>query len=239
MYDAAIGRWISQDPLGLQAGDANLYRYADNNPTNRSDPSGQQLLHAVPWLIARLVRKDAKLCGEVTATWEVQAIIPGLYKLVRFWNKLIDECPEPCPLPPRPYDLVRFSSRLIPEPPKPEPPAPGRQAWCPVVRQGFPERRQTEERIEILGNNPGAAPGRTTITLHLPRRGEESCSTKGFQLTSVSIIGQNAWQTKGFLHLRIRADWDCCGADAQVTEIKTNGVEVGHIPLITGKHRGE
>ena len=39
-YDAAIGRWTSQDPLGFAAGDANLYRYVGNSPTNATDPSG-------------------------------------------------------------------------------------------------------------------------------------------------------------------------------------------------------
>jgi RHS repeat-associated protein len=39
-YDAAIGRWTSQDPLSFDAGDANLYRYVGNSPTNATDPFG-------------------------------------------------------------------------------------------------------------------------------------------------------------------------------------------------------
>lgn len=39
-YDPASGRWISQDPLGFDAGDSNLYRYVNNAPTNEVDPSG-------------------------------------------------------------------------------------------------------------------------------------------------------------------------------------------------------
>lgn len=39
-YDPATGRWISQDPIGFAAGDANLYRYVGNSPTNATDPSG-------------------------------------------------------------------------------------------------------------------------------------------------------------------------------------------------------
>jgi RHS repeat-associated protein len=39
-YDCAVGRWTTQDPLGLPAGDANLYRYVGNGPTNMVDPSG-------------------------------------------------------------------------------------------------------------------------------------------------------------------------------------------------------
>jgi len=39
-YDAATGRWLSRDPIGFAAGDANLYRYVANNATNYIDPSG-------------------------------------------------------------------------------------------------------------------------------------------------------------------------------------------------------
>ncbi len=39
-YDSAIGRYISQDPLGFGGGDSNLYRYVGNSPTNGTDPTG-------------------------------------------------------------------------------------------------------------------------------------------------------------------------------------------------------
>ena len=39
-YDAATGRFLSEDSLGFDAGDANLYRYVGNAPTNGSDPFG-------------------------------------------------------------------------------------------------------------------------------------------------------------------------------------------------------
>jgi RHS repeat-associated protein len=39
-YDSFSGRWISQDPLGFDAGDSNLYRYVNNGPTGAIDPSG-------------------------------------------------------------------------------------------------------------------------------------------------------------------------------------------------------
>lgn len=38
-YDAKIGRFISEDPIGLLGG-LNLYQYAGNNPVNFTDPSG-------------------------------------------------------------------------------------------------------------------------------------------------------------------------------------------------------
>ncbi|MBN8605116.1 MAG: RHS repeat-associated core domain-containing protein [Planctomycetes bacterium] len=39
-YDPQMGRWISKDLLGFDAGDMNLYRYVGNGPTDASDPSG-------------------------------------------------------------------------------------------------------------------------------------------------------------------------------------------------------
>jgi RHS repeat-associated protein len=39
-YDADIARWLTQDPLGLAAGDPNLYRYVSGNPVNYKDPTG-------------------------------------------------------------------------------------------------------------------------------------------------------------------------------------------------------
>jgi RHS repeat-associated protein len=43
-YDPATARWISQDPLGFDAGDSNLYRYVRNSPTTATDPNGQVLI---------------------------------------------------------------------------------------------------------------------------------------------------------------------------------------------------
>lgn len=39
-YDPTIGRFLSEDPIGFDSGDPNLYRYAGNDPINFRDPSG-------------------------------------------------------------------------------------------------------------------------------------------------------------------------------------------------------
>lgn len=39
-YDPAAGRWMSEDPLGFAAGDANVSRYVHNSSVYVSDPSG-------------------------------------------------------------------------------------------------------------------------------------------------------------------------------------------------------
>jgi len=42
-YDPAIGRFISEDPIGFEGGDLNLYAYVRNNPVNFSDPTGEAI----------------------------------------------------------------------------------------------------------------------------------------------------------------------------------------------------
>jgi len=39
-YDARVGRWLSEDPIGFTAGDGNLYRYVGNRPTGLRDADG-------------------------------------------------------------------------------------------------------------------------------------------------------------------------------------------------------
>ncbi|MBI2807689.1 MAG: RHS repeat-associated core domain-containing protein [Planctomycetes bacterium] len=41
-YDPPTARWISQDPLGFDAGDSNLYRYVKNKAQILKDPSGNK-----------------------------------------------------------------------------------------------------------------------------------------------------------------------------------------------------
>ncbi len=39
-YDPGTARWLGQDPVGVDAGDPNLYRYVKNVTTSRFDASG-------------------------------------------------------------------------------------------------------------------------------------------------------------------------------------------------------
>lgn len=49
-YDANLGRFISEDPIGLASGEINIYSYAKNNPLRFKDPDGK-----TPLLIAAAI----------------------------------------------------------------------------------------------------------------------------------------------------------------------------------------
>jgi RHS repeat-associated protein len=46
-FDPNVGRFISTDPIGFEAGDANLYRYVNNSSTLATDPTGKWINFAV------------------------------------------------------------------------------------------------------------------------------------------------------------------------------------------------
>jgi len=46
-YDADVGRFVSEDPLGFAAGDMNTYRYVGNSPLDYTDPSGMSSFSGV------------------------------------------------------------------------------------------------------------------------------------------------------------------------------------------------
>jgi RHS repeat-associated protein len=43
IYSPTLGRWLSNDPLGFDAGDVNTYRYVGNDPGNNLDPMGLEM----------------------------------------------------------------------------------------------------------------------------------------------------------------------------------------------------
>jgi RHS repeat-associated protein len=62
-YDSAVGRFISEDPIGFDAGDTNIYRYVGNNAVNAIDPSGLESetldFEGAKWLFGPII----VLCG--------------------------------------------------------------------------------------------------------------------------------------------------------------------------------
>jgi RHS repeat-associated protein len=56
-YDADLGRWVSQDPIGMQGG-ANLFAYAENNPVRFNDPLGLAI-----WICTRYAWRGSFMEG--------------------------------------------------------------------------------------------------------------------------------------------------------------------------------
>ena len=93
------GRWMSQDPMRFGGGDANLYRYLDNGPTNFEDPYGLVKTDSGSISVSNLMRRGVNFLGVnllelgffqtknqyVIFAWEVKEIIKGgkTYCLVR------------------------------------------------------------------------------------------------------------------------------------------------------------
>ncbi|QDT22401.1 tRNA3(Ser)-specific nuclease WapA precursor [Gimesia chilikensis] len=48
-YSAGQGRFLSEDPLGLESGESNFFAYVGNNPVNGMDPSGLKKAIWVPY----------------------------------------------------------------------------------------------------------------------------------------------------------------------------------------------
>lgn len=46
-YDAYGGLWTARDPIGLESGDSNFYRYVENDPVNLVDPEGLSVIDGV------------------------------------------------------------------------------------------------------------------------------------------------------------------------------------------------
>jgi RHS repeat-associated protein len=74
-YDSTTGRWISQDPMGFDAGDSNLYRYANNNAPNATDPAGlqQQMGPQIGYSINGVLKATIRpnLGGDTAKTFDI------------------------------------------------------------------------------------------------------------------------------------------------------------------------
>ncbi|MBP6940668.1 MAG: RHS repeat-associated core domain-containing protein [Syntrophorhabdaceae bacterium] len=76
-YDPQVGRFISEDPIGLDGGDVNLYAYAGNNPIMLIDPWGRcQTRDNIAAWIGVTATATSALQGLVTYGPGLQAGIP-------------------------------------------------------------------------------------------------------------------------------------------------------------------
>jgi len=81
-YDAANGKFISEDPKSFDAGDVNLYRYVGNNPMMMVDPEGmekselgKEATDKVKEIVKRMV-EQSQSAGEITG-YEVVNMLPA------------------------------------------------------------------------------------------------------------------------------------------------------------------
>ncbi|EPZ51488.1 RHS repeat-associated core domain protein [Bacteriovorax sp. BAL6_X] len=54
-YNPGLGRFMSEDPIGLSSLDTNLYRYTKNRPIDFNDPDGEFLGKAAKYLLEKLL----------------------------------------------------------------------------------------------------------------------------------------------------------------------------------------
>jgi RHS repeat-associated protein len=75
-YDALVGRWNSKDPLRFQGGGTNLYTYVEDDPGNRTDPTGR--IAFVPLLAAAIIAAGIDIFFQVRESGgDYGAIDPG------------------------------------------------------------------------------------------------------------------------------------------------------------------
>jgi RHS repeat-associated protein len=93
-YDPELGRFITEDPIGL-AGGVNTYAYVENDPINRRDPSGLQWTQDKPLMLDTVIVEACSSTGPPVAcrmwfksdpftTWDLtraeqDAYVPGDY----------------------------------------------------------------------------------------------------------------------------------------------------------------
>lgn len=77
-YDATTGRWISQDPLGFDAGDTNLFRYVHNGFIQYGDPSGLEL---VTYSLGTAKEVQKWLANDRSNYWNAEG--PGIDTVIR------------------------------------------------------------------------------------------------------------------------------------------------------------
>jgi RHS repeat-associated protein len=77
LYSAAIGRWLTQDPIGFLSGDVNLYWYVENDSLNLTDPLGKWWENAKLYLkITGALTGGGLICYGVKAIYYADSWTP-------------------------------------------------------------------------------------------------------------------------------------------------------------------
>jgi len=79
VYSPSLGRWLSNDPLGFNAGDQNWYRAVGNNPGNGLDPSGLDVaVLAMGNALESLIAETGYLVGEIGTA--IRPLVPAIQR---------------------------------------------------------------------------------------------------------------------------------------------------------------
>jgi len=85
-YDPTTGRFLSEDPVGIESGDFNLYRYALNNPLNFIDPSGNFIIEVVIIATGTAILYVKTKLGIVAALTVSTAVVGGISALKAYFS---------------------------------------------------------------------------------------------------------------------------------------------------------
>ena len=113
VYSPSLGRWLSNDPLGFNAGDQNWYRAVGNNPGNGGDPSG--LGEIYPGYIKDLPKIPAPKPIKIPApkpNWEYKGptTAPGAPYI--HWNPYTHLAPDPYTYYPGKWKICFYTTTL-------------------------------------------------------------------------------------------------------------------------------
>jgi RHS repeat-associated protein len=82
-YDANLGRFISEDPIGFAGGDINLYGYVKNNPVNFIDSTGNIPLPLITAAVGGLFGGIGTIIGKGLNNWVCRK---GFFDGAGDWN---------------------------------------------------------------------------------------------------------------------------------------------------------
>ena len=102
-FDASVGKFIGQDPIGFSAGDSNLYRYVGNSPLMATDPSGKVKIELVFKGASQLCNEYKYSESQFGSTSIMLGIIHSLSKRAKTWTLINGNKSKLMPVPLRLY----------------------------------------------------------------------------------------------------------------------------------------
>jgi RHS repeat-associated protein len=115
-YDAELGRWLSEDPIGEEGG-VNLYGYGPNNPLGGVDPFGADWHHLIPFAAGIDAGLPASFINGAGNGWDMcNADHKALHAAhwTAEWNQFFKNAPKPVSIPAAQahLDKLRLDSRF-------------------------------------------------------------------------------------------------------------------------------